>query len=61
MKSRLSNKHHGSHIYADFKKWCEAVGKKCLGKHQFYKELQNKMKFKKQARAEGGVVFEINL
>lgn len=47
----------GSVVYEDFKQWCTTCGRKYMGKHSFYKELEVKFLVPRKTKSEGGERF----
>jgi phage/plasmid-associated DNA primase len=50
----------GSVFYVNFRTWCGLVGKKPMGKNNFYEKLRGKFKLECDAHAKGGVRFRIS-
>jgi hypothetical protein len=51
----------GSTYYSDFREWAAASGRKPTGKHNFYRELSDKMKFERDSEGKGGCRFKVLL
>lgn len=47
----------GNLVFSDFRAWCEASGRKPMGKHNFYKELETRFGLPRKRNAEGGERF----
>ena len=47
----------GGRIYSDFKEWCSESGRKAVGKHGFYRELESRFQVPRKCNAKGGERF----
>lgn len=51
----------GGSVFKDFKEWCIESGKKPMGKHAFYKELETRFQVPRKVGAKGGERFKFDL